>query len=207
MTKILYTPLNIPKIVPNDWDAWWQIWNEYAKPVIKAVNNHNDSEGLWKGLDLFESFSCKMFESFGYNMETIYEAPKAPKAPVIDDLINQIRKNLPLIPLKVRVIENLDIVLPHSDHDYEKDELRSLLWNDYDEPVWELSLNGIKKKINLPETTNTWYYKDCPMAHGSIYKQGKSKGIMVIYGVQKDNFYNFLNLSAKKFIDEAWIVE
>jgi hypothetical protein len=198
MNKILYTPLDIPKIVPNDWDAWWKIWNEYARPVTKSTKNHNSSEGAWKGIDLFDSYA--------YKIKTIYEAPLAPKAPVIDDLINQIRKHIPLVPLKVRVIENLDVVLPHSDHNYEEDELRSFLWNDYDEPVWELNLNGVKKKINLPETTNTWYYKDYPMTHSSIHKEGKSKGVMVIYGIQKNNFSDFLNLSASKFSNEAWVI-
>jgi hypothetical protein len=38
---VLFTPLDIPKIVPNDWDQWWEVWNNKSDKLIKIHNNHN----------------------------------------------------------------------------------------------------------------------------------------------------------------------
>ena len=195
---ILMTPLAMPKIVPNNWDEWWDVWHKHSAVVTKTYKNHNDTQGLWKGLDLYNSTR--------YPITTIYSAPPAPKCAVIDDLVNQVRNSIPIIPTKIRVIENLDVVLPHSDHPYEKEELRSFLWNEYDEPVWEFEYKGIKKQLVLPESTNTWYYKDYPMTHSSIHKAGKSKGVLIVYGIQKPEFQEFVKDSADKFKDYSWVL-
>ena len=193
---ILMTPLNIPKIVPNNWDEWWSVWNTNAKVISKARKNHNDTEGVWRGLDLYTSSI--------YKMPTVYTAPHAPSCPVIDDLINQIRKHIPIILIKVRVIENLDVVQSHTDHNYPKDELRSFLWNDYEEPVWIFNHNNIQKPLILPDNTNTWYYKDHPMKHSSIYTPNKSKGVLVIYGSPRTEFNEFVKNSAEIFKEYSW---
>jgi hypothetical protein len=195
---ILMTPLNIPKIVPNNWDEWWSVWNTHAKVITKARKNHNDTEGLWKGLDLYTSGR--------YAMPTVYAAPHAPSSPVVEDLINQIRKHIPIVLLKVRVIENLDVVLAHADHHFPKEELRGFLWNDYKEPVWTFEHNRIQKKLILPDNTNTWYYKDYPMTHSSIYTPNKSKGVLVIYGLPRTEFDEFIKNSAETFTDYSWSI-
>jgi hypothetical protein len=195
---ILMTPLNIPKIVPNNWDEWWSVWNTHAKVITKARKNHNDAEGLWKGLDLYTSSR--------YQMPTVYAAPHAPSCPVIEDLINQIRKHIPIVLLKVRVIENLDIVPAHADHRYPKEELRSFLWNEYEEPVWTFEHNNIQKTLVLPDSTNTWYYKDYPMTHSSIYTPNKSKGVLVIYGLPRTEFDEFVKNSAETFNEYSWSI-
>lgn len=195
---ILMTPLNIPKIVPNNWDEWWSVWNTHSKVITKARKNHNDTEGLWKGLDLYTSSQ--------YQIPIVYTAPHAPSCPVIEDLINQIRKHIPIVLFKVRVIENLDVVLPHADHHYPKEELRGFLWNEYEEPVWTFEHDSIRKPLVLPDSTNTWYYKDYPMKHSSIHTPNKSKGVLVIYGIPRVNFNEFIEHSAETFKDYSWSI-
>ena len=196
---ILMTPLNIPKIVPNNWDEWWSVWNTHAKVISKVLKNHNYTGGVWRGLDLYTS-------SVWNKDKEVYTAPHAPASPVIEDLINQIRKHIPIVLFKVRVIENLNIVHFHTDHNYPKDELRSFLWNDYKEPVWTFRHNNIQKSLILPDNTNTWYYKDYPVKHSSIYTPDKSKGVLVIYGSPRTEFDAFVKDSAETFKEYSWSV-
>ena len=196
---ILMTPLAIPKIEPNNWGQWWEVWNTYSGLVTKENKNHNDAVGSWRGMNLYTNSIIKG--------TTIYSAPTAPKCPVTDDIVNQIRQRIPIVPVVVRVIENLDNVLAHSDHAAPKDELRCLLWNTYTDPVWEFKHLGEARPLILPETTNSFYYKDYPMTHSSKYVSGCSKGILLVYGIVKPEFNKFIDDSATVFKDHAWVLE
>lgn len=190
------TPLYIKKIVPNDWDQWWKLWNQYAGVVQKTYNNHNNEIGVWKGLDLVTKVNIKL----------IYTAPHAPSHPVIDDLVSQVNKHIPIILFKIRVIENLYEVPYHSDHNHPKDELRCFLWNNYTDSVWSFKYNNIIRKLQMPEDSNTFYYKDYPLQHSSIYCPNKGKGIMLIYGALKKEFSNLLSKSVNHYKNLAWVL-
>jgi hypothetical protein len=190
------TPLLMKKIEPNDWDEWWKIWNAHSDVVKKAYRNHNNTVGLWRGLDLYTRLDIK----------TTYEAPHAPPSSVIDDLIGQIETSIPIILQKVRVIENLTEVPAHSDHAFFKDELRCFLWNNYTKPVWSFEHEGQTKELILPDDSNCWYYRDYPMKHASIYEPEHSKGVMAIYGIPKLAFEDFVQTSATHYNRFAWVV-
>jgi hypothetical protein len=195
---ILMTPLAIPRIEPKDWDEWWNVWNKYSGLVTKDNENHNNSVGSWRGMNLYTNSVLKN--------KTIYSAPTAPRCPLTDDIVNQIRNSIPIVPVVVRVIENLDTVPAHSDHAEPKDELRCMLWNTYTEPVWEFKYMGEQKALVLPDTTNSFYYKDYPMTHASKYIPGFSKGILIVYGIFKPEFTKFIENSSTTFKDYAWVV-
>ena len=190
------TPLLVPKITPNNWDEWWDIWNKHSDLVTKAHQNHNDYTGQWRGLDIFTRLDIK----------NIYSAPQAPESPVITDLIRQIETHIPIILTKVRVIENLEFIPAHSDHHYGKDEIRCFLWNNYEKPVWSFEYENESKQLVLPNDTNCFYYKDYPMKHSSIYERNFSKGIMAIYGIPKLAFRNFVESSSLYYKNHAWEV-
>lgn len=193
---ILFTPLRMKKITPNDWEEWWKIWNNNAQIITKKHKNHNNQIGVWKGLDLFTRIDIDM----------IYEAPHAPKVRVIDDLIEQIQTSMPIELFKVRVLENFYEVPFHADHNYPKYEFRCFLWNTYNSPVWSFEYENIKKELTMPEETNTFYYKDFPLKHHSIYDPNYTKGIMAIYGAPKKELTEFVKDSAAYFKDYAWII-
>ena len=195
---IIMTPLDIPKIEPNNWDEWWSVWNTYSGIAVKERANLNNAEGLWKGMDL-ETHSP-------YKFPTVYSVPKAPATPVTDDIVNQIKNHIPIDPIVVRVIENLDVVPAHSDNGAPVNEIRCMLWNTYQDPVWEFTYLGEKRKLILPESTNTFFYKDHPMKHGSIFKKEYTKGVMVVYGILKPALRDLVIDSANKFKDNCCIV-
>lgn len=193
------TPLDIPKIEPNNWNEWWSVWNTYSGMAVKQQKNQNNTVGTWRGMDL-ETNSL-------FKMPTVYSVPRAPATSVTDDIIRQIKTYIPIEPIVVRVIENLDIVPAHADNTVTVNELRCMFWNTYQEPVWEFDYLGEKRKLILPESTNTFFYKDYPMTHGSIFKKGYSKGVMVIYGILKSKkLADLVVHSADKFKDNSWVV-
>ncbi len=195
------TPLDIPKIQPSSWDEWWKLWHNFSDITVKNKVNHNPLPLKWRGLDLYTN------NRFKEKVPTNYLAPHAPSCPVVDDLIDQIRQHLPLVLLKLRVIENLETISPHADQNYPKEEYRSFLWNEYESPVWEFEYHGEKRKLVLPEDTNTWCYTDYPLTHASDYIEGKSKGVLIIYGIPiVEKLNSLIQRSAEKYKSHAWII-
>jgi len=193
------TPLAIPKIEPNNWDQWWEVWNTHSGIVTKEKTNHNNEVRKWRGMNLYTNSIVKG--------NITYSAPTAPKCPVTDDIVNQIKKNIPIVPIVVRVIENLETIPTHSDHAEPTDEIRCMLWNNYPKPVWNFKYFNDTKTLVLPESTNSFYYKDYPMTHSSKYSLEFTKGILLVYGFFKPEFKKFIEDSASTFKDHAWILE
>jgi len=58
---IVYTPLDLPRIEPDDWDVFWDIWNQYSDNLVKVLYNgpHSDpavgSNDIWRGLDIYKN--------------------------------------------------------------------------------------------------------------------------------------------------------
>lgn len=196
---ILYTPINIPKLEINDWPAWWNIWNNHTAFINKIATNHNTTtRDLLRGFDLFHEGNPIRY--------SLYEAVMAPKCKVVDNLVEQIFEHVPIIPKLIRVMENTSVVGAHSDYSAPRDEFRAILWNTYDEPLWEFSYGNERRKLTLPDDTNSFYYKDYPLTHSAIHDPSKTKGLLLVYGPLKDNHTELIQDSVSKYKDYAWTI-
>jgi len=196
---ILYTPINIPKLHINNWNEWWEVWHNHSDFINKVANNHNQTNrDMLRGFDLLHDGNPINY--------SLYKAVMAPKCNVVDNLIEQIFEHVPLVPKLIRVMENMGVVGAHSDYSRPRDEFRSVLWNTYDEPLWEFAYMNEKRKLHLPDDTNSFYYKDYPLTHSAIHKSDKTKGLLLVYGPLKENHSELIQESAKKYKDYAWIV-
>jgi len=196
---ILYTPINIPKLQINDWPEWWDVWNNNLAFINKVATNHNQTNrDMLKGFDLFHDG-----DPINYSL---YKAVMAPKCNVIDNLLEQIFEHVPIVPKLVRVMENTSVVGPHSDYARPHDEFRAVLWNTYDEPLWEFAYGTEKRKLQLPDDTNSFYYKDYPLTHSAIHNINKTKGLLVVYGPIKNNHTSLIRESAEKYKEYAWVI-
>lgn len=196
---ILYTPVNIPKLQINDWTEWWDIWNNNIDFINKVGSNHNQTNrNLLKGFDLYRDGNTMLY--------SLYQAVLAPKCNVIDNLVEQIFEYVPIEPKLIRVMENTAVVGAHSDYSTPKDEFRAILWNTYEEPLWEFAYGPEKKKLCLPSDTNSFYYKDYPLTHSAIYDNTKTKGLLLVYGPLKNNHEQLIQESAEKYREQAWII-
>jgi hypothetical protein len=211
MTTLYYTPLDLPKIQPKNWDQWWEVWNTYSAVISKNEKNHNDTYGLWKGLDLYRDPSMVLkLRAAGLTgvHNPVYNAPYHYQSPVVIDLVHQVISRFPMHVICIRVIENLDEVPPHSDESSPAPNVRSILWSDYTEPIWRFDLDEKSLKMVLPDDTNSFYYLDYPLKHSAIYRPGNTKGVLVVYGVpMKDKFKEMTSRSYLKYIDYTWLEE
>lgn len=199
---LIYTPLDIPKIVPNNWDEWWEVWNNYSTSVTKTKQNHNpfNQSKLWKGFDLYRQND--VFKKY-----TLYETELAPQVSVILDLVEQVKKYCIFEPALIRVMENLITIPPHSDYKMPGHyEFRSILWNTYKTPIWQFTHDHETRDMHIPNDTNSFYYLDHPVQHASIYDSNYSKGLIVVYGPLVKNTTEIIDRSIKKYKDIAWIV-
>lgn len=196
---ILYTPLDIPRIVPNDWNSWWHVWDEHKADVVKYKMNHNGAQDItWQGFDIYNEG--------GKERGVVYDAPLIPSYPVTDDLVNQVMQHCPIQPYVIRIMENIRPVGFHSDNTFVSHEFRSFLWSDYTDPLWAFEYEGVAKRARMPVETNSFYFRDYPLKHAAIHREGHTKGLLVIYGKPKDTFDQTLERSAEKYKDYAWIV-
>ena len=196
---IIYTPLDIPKIEPNNWNEWWEVWNNNSQFINKVSSNHNTTvRDILKGFDIYNTGNTRLY--------SLYDAVMAPKCKVIDNLLEQIFEIVPLEPKLIRVMENIGPVPAHSDYASPRDEFRAVLWNTYIDPIWEFSFYKEHRKLRLPNSTNSFYYKDYPLQHSAMYDNTKTKGLLLVYGPLKKNHPTLIKESATKYKDYAWIL-
>lgn len=201
---ILYTPLDIPKIEPNDWSEWWDIWNTYSAPAVKKITTHNPHSSRWNSLEIY-----RHAESSPIVDSIVYDSPRAPDLPVIQDLVRQVKESLPVEVLYMRVIENKSFVLFHTDSNFPQKQIRSLMWSTNKKLNWILrkTNNPTNYRPKLPEDSNTFFYYDYHTEHCATYDPSDSKGLMQIFISSTPEFDELINESAKKYAELSWVDE
>jgi hypothetical protein len=195
---ILYTPLDIPKIVPNDWEAWWKVW-ETRDFLVKTTPNHNYDELAhlnWKGVDLYQRPGAM----------PVYQSPQVEKSPVVDDLVQQVFDAYKVEIDSIRVIENQRKINFHSDNTFPSPQIRSVLWSTYKNPLWKLKYHNEERQMKLPESTNSFYFFDYPLEHEAEYEEDESKGLLVVYSRKfyQSHILNLAKQSSEKYKEYAW---
>jgi hypothetical protein len=164
---IIYTPLNIPKIEPDNWEVFWNIWNKHSDIMVKKSINLATSlskigeSGTWRGLDIYKlgnmspSWDCPYFD-------------------IKNDLplLFQYIGNLPIKNIyRVRLIQSLKPITPHTDNDLDRWEYRALLHNTSPKSQWFFTepKKDERTYIELPDSTNWFAYNDKYSWHGSDY--------------------------------------
>jgi hypothetical protein len=192
--SILFCPLNIPRIEPKDWDEWWDTWAK-SKIMPKVNKNHNKVALDWLGLDLYAN----------KDFQTQYEAPLAEQNPTVVDLCKQVTELMNFHITRIRVIENLVPILPHTDNSKNMPNVRSFLWNTYPMPVWTFRDKHETRQLIMPEDSNSFYYLDGAITHESIYDARYSKGVLAVYGRNNgNNFNSMIEDSYKKYSHISW---
>lgn len=170
--KIVSTPINFPKLVPDDWDKWWNIWNRYSTPLVKKGISPNNQSGLHVGFDVFKiSVFSPTYEAAYVDLSVLYPS-----------LYEQI-VSLPMQIYGARFVSSKGDFPGHIDNRWISWSLRNMFHCEDPEPQWFYTDMENKNKtfLTLPESTNWWAYLDGAIKHGTHYKENYPKIILQVF--------------------------
>ncbi len=170
---IVSLPLPLPKLIPDDWNKWWGIWNKYAQPLEKIGVSPNSEAGKHFGFDVYSNGT----------FQPTYKAPLINLAELYPSLNNQLT-NLPFEVYTIRFVMSKGNFLPHVDNFKPTWQVRNMFWCEDPNPQWYYTdLKNTKKEyLRLPEDKNWWAYVDGMVKHGTDYNPGHEKIIVQIFG-------------------------
>ncbi len=178
---IVYTPLDLPKIEPDNWDTFWEIWNQHAGALVKTVYNgaHSDSpvgrNDVWQGLDIYK------------NPRTLngWQAPFYDIKEKLPKLYSTIT-SLPISNIRqVRLVSSKLQVDPHSDD--VRDIWVARAYFHYTAPVeqWYFTrpgdFHGQRTYITMPSETNWFTYNDKYCWHATDYDSKYPKILLQVF--------------------------
>jgi len=176
--SMISSPIAFPKIVPNDWDRWWKLWEKEAAPAIKVLKNHNTTNANWIGLNVYVKEGVDSVAYSNYKIKTV-NCP---------ELFSTLFDNIDKFPFDIsimQIVSSRGLVTPHNDNTNPKISIRSMLADTNFTPTFYYNIGGDKKYQTLPSDTNTWVYHDNKYKHGSDYYYGHTKHLIIYHGTAK----------------------
>ena len=206
-TRIPYVPLDVPKIKPDDWNLFWDLWKAKNADITRGL----DETQYWKGLCCWLNPEID-HTKFNYSNTVVDDwSHHFPK------MFDAIRSCLPFYSIeKIVLWSNINEVDPHIDPDAViypwPDSLRIMIWDTNDGPTFWMSkwpdrgedfnppIINVRTKasyaikpecipreqrtyVNLPADTNTFVFNNGAFLHGADL--AKPKIIMAIKGRPK----------------------
>jgi hypothetical protein len=196
---IIATPLDVPKLQIHNWNKFLEIWNLNSKRLIKTkvgVNNSKADPGndnLWIGLDIYSM----------YDLDLEWHAPFYDIKNELPELYHDIQ-NLPFTGMfKVRIIQSITDITPHTDSNIDRWVVRALLHCTDPTPQWYFvkpnNELADKQFLILPNDTNWFSYNDRYCWHGTIFRKDHPKFLLQIYML--DNPTDLINRSIERYKD------
>jgi hypothetical protein len=191
---IIATPLDIPKLEPDNWEVFWDIWNTHADKLYKVKQIHNKSESpvgannIWIGLDIYKKIDGR----------TAWEAPFYDIKNSLPNMYNSILAVDPSM-FKARLIQSIIPVHSHTDDNFDKWNIRAFLHNPSKIPQWYFTQpddsTGARSYLKMPDDTNWFTYNDKYAWHGTDYDPENKKILLQIY-----SFYSRQELISRSTI-------
>lgn len=181
---IIFTPVDLPKIEPDDWPTFWSLWNQHSRYLEKVRMNHGHSQTppgvyhYWKGLDIYNNNRSSM----------IWAAPCVDWSKQLPQLYQFIESINDFGIYAVRLIQSQVNILPHSDHMEDRWCIRAFLHSTSPQSLWYFTRpgqqQGLRTYIRMPEQTNWFMYNDLYSWHGSDYVIQHPKILLQIFSTQ-----------------------
>jgi hypothetical protein len=201
---VVLTPLDIPKLEPDSWDVFWDLWNEHATHLvpdetvfaIDPLSNREYNDHLCKGIDIFVK------ESHALNR---YEAPFVDIKNKLPNMHKQI-ESLPFIDFtyKIRLLDFPNDVWAHTDDNADAWIVRNIFHYSDTGPWFVTSPNSDNKTyLTLPVETNWFAFNDKHCWHGATYNPNCTTIVIQIFydNGKWQQLIPLLQRSANKFKD------
>jgi hypothetical protein len=194
----LSTILDIPRIVPDDWDTWWDYWNKESKRLSKVYASQNGEPGLnhWHGVQIygddtvFDPWDIKTVDCqhlFPKMFETIF--------------------SLPINIQRIRAVKSLGMFTPHKDHPFPLLSCRVMFHDTNPTPTFFYLANNKVSFQHVPKleeenNSNTWIYPDQSCDHGTFHSTDYEKILFMILGEwDTEKLNELIDRSLEKYKD------
>ena len=177
---ILYTPIDLPKIEPDNWDVFWDIWNTHSDYAIKTKSNTHlsatplGSTDIWLGLDIFKKNI----------LSTSWQVPFFDIKYLLPNMYSSLMTILPNAGV-IRLIQSQKDVGAHTDDNRNVWHLRSYLYYTSSKSQWYFTKpndsQGDRTYITLPTTTNWFAYNDKHCWHGTDFDPNHKKILLQVF--------------------------
>jgi hypothetical protein len=175
LDQIVSKVLDIPRVIPTNWNLWWNIWNSNAKPLVRYQQNHN-KPGKWIGFD------CYRGDTYDPDTNGYYHSEFVDCSNVLPNLVDNIKPFFHKL-LLIRILQSTDTFFPHNDFkDQEHIAVRTLLYDENPSSTFYYIINNEKIYQKLPPNSNSWIYKDHLVQHGSDFDDRYKKILITYYG-------------------------
>ena len=176
---IVYTPLDLPKLEPDNWDTFWNIWDTHSNYAVKKMMNLPNSKmpvgssEVWRGLDIFKrpagrtSWECPYFD-ISSDLPLMYESI--------------IQLNIKTL-YRVRLLQSLTDIAAHTDDNTDQWKIRGLLYYTDSKPQWYFTRPNSSEKIyaTLPSNVQWFGYNDKHAWHGTDFNSEHKKILIQLY--------------------------
>jgi hypothetical protein len=197
---IVFTPIDLPKIEPDNWDVFWDIWNKHSASLIKTKMNTTMSltpvgaSGLWIGLDIVKKTPV---------VEPTWRAPFFDIKDSLPNLYNTLNTSIPDAKL-IRLVQSQISFAAHTDDNKQVWPLRAYFYYTSENPQWYFTkpndIGGERIYARLPSDTNWFAYNDHDCWHGTDFDPVNKKILLQVFGY---GYYNtpteLLNKSIAKY--------
>lgn len=169
---IVSTPLPLPRLEPDDWEKWWNLWNKFSQPLEKVGKTPNKEVGLHVGFDVYVTSKFK----------PSYQATFLDFSEHYPYLLEQIM-SVPVEIYGARFVMSRGNFPAHIDNSITAWQVRNMFYCQDPEQQWYYTDLENKNKIflKLPADTNWWAYKDGAVKHGTIFKETYPKIILQLF--------------------------
>jgi hypothetical protein len=177
---IIYTPVDLPKIEPDNWEVFWDIWNKHKNYLVKTKNNTSLSRtpigatDLWLGLDILK-------KTTGF---TAWQAPFFDIKHSLPNMYNSLTTLLPNAGV-IRLVQSQKDFIAHTDDNINIWYLRAYLHYTDSKSQWYFTkphdTHGDRAYINLPESTNWFAYNDRHCWHGTDFDPNNKKILLQVF--------------------------
>lgn len=179
----IFTPVALPRLCPDNWETFWQLWKASAKPMTKVKVNHGLSQtppgvyNYWVGVDIFRTD----------NEDLVWEAPTVDWRDQLPNLYRQIDQINSFDIYRVRLLCSQVNIFPHSDTLEDRWCLRAFFHVTNPRQCWYFTRPGAgadpraRRYITMPQDTNWFMYNDHQCWHGTDFDANHKKILCQIF--------------------------
>jgi len=200
---LVFTPIDLPKIEPDDWLVFWEMWNQYKGTVSKVHMNYAlspaqvGSTSIWTGLDIYKKVNTPMtweapFFDIKHSLPNMYNA------------INSLSINI----IRARLVQSQIPMHSHSDDNVDCWNIRAFIHGNNPHKQWYFTKPndtlGERTYIKMPPDTNWFMYNDLHCWHGTDFDPDNKKILLQIFCIGNPSV-DYLTSSTKKY--EQYTIE